>query len=82
MQHEESYRREHVKHKGSYRSSLHLYDELRQSHISYISRYSYFNISCYNIIFFSRISQLYEQSHFKAACCSNEHELTLKMMFF
>jgi hypothetical protein len=58
-QHEESYRREHVKHEGSYRSSLHLCDELRQLHISYISRYSYLNISCCNIIF-SRISQLYK----------------------
>jgi len=81
-QHEELYRREHVKHEGLYRSSLHLCDELRQSHISYISRYSYLNINCCNIIFFSRISQLYEQSHFKAAHCSNECELTFKTMSF
>jgi hypothetical protein len=42
----------------------------------YISRYSYFNISCCNIIFFSRISQLYEQSHLKqliAAMSVNQH---------
>jgi hypothetical protein len=78
MQHEESYRREHAEHEGSNRSSLYLYDELRQPHISYISKYSYLNISCCNIIFFSRISQLYKQSHFKAAHCSNESELTLK----
>jgi hypothetical protein len=49
--------------------------------INYISRYSYLNISCCNIIFFSRISQLYKQSHFKAAHCSNECE-SLKMMSF
>jgi len=82
MQHEESYEREHAKHEGSYRSSLHLYDELRQFHISYISRYSYFNISCCNIIFFSRISQLYEWFHFKAAHCSNECESALKTVSF
>jgi len=76
--HEELYEKEHVKHEDSYRSSLYLCDELRQSHVSYISKYSYFNISCCNIIFFSRISQLYEQSYFKAAHCSNESELTLK----
>ena len=69
-QHEESYEREHAEHEGSYESSLYLCDELRQSHINYIS--------CYNIIFFSRISQLYKQSHFKVAHCSNECELTLK----
>jgi len=80
MQHKESYRREHAEHEDLYKSSLHLCDELRQSYVSYISRYSYFNISCCNITFFLRISQLYKQSHFKAACCSNEHELTLKMM--
>jgi hypothetical protein len=50
--------------------------------ISYISKYSYLNISCCNIIFFSRISQLYKQSHFKAAHCSNECELTLKSVFW
>jgi len=80
MQHEELYRREHEKHEDLYESSLHLCDELRQSHISYISRYSYLNINCCNIIFFSRISQLYKQFHFKAAHCSNESKLTLKMM--
>jgi hypothetical protein len=69
---------ETTEHKGSYRSSLHLCDELRQSYINYISRYSYLNISCCNIIFFSRISQLYKQSHFKAAHCSNECESALK----
>jgi hypothetical protein len=47
-------------------------------HINYISRYSYLNISCCNITFFSRISQLYKQSHFKAAHCSNECELHSK----
>ncbi len=78
MQYKESYRREHAEHKGSYRSSLHLCDELRQPHVSYISKYNYLNISCYNIIFFLRISQSYKQSHFKAAHCSNECELTLK----
>ncbi len=71
-QHKESYEREHAEHKDLYRSSLHLCDELRQSHTDYIS--------CCNIIFFSRISQLYEQSHFKAAHCSNKCELTLKVM--
>jgi len=81
-QHKESYRREHAEHEDLYRSSLHLCDELRQFYISYISRYSYFNISCYNITFFSRISQLYKQSHLKAAHCSNESELTLKVMSF
>ncbi len=80
-QHEESYEREHAKHEGLYKSSLHLCGELRQLHISYTSRYSYFNISCYNITFFSRISQLYERSHSRAAHCSNEHELTLKTVF-
>jgi len=60
MQHEELYRRKHAEHEGLYESSLHLYDELRQSHIDHISRYSYFNISYCKIIFFSRISQLYE----------------------
>ncbi len=79
-QHKESYEREHAEHEGLYRSSLHLCDELRQPHISYISSYSYFNISCYNITFFSRISQLYKQSHSRAAHCSNEYELTLKTM--
>jgi len=78
-QHKESYKREHAEHEGLYKSSLHLCDELRQPHISYISKYSYLNISCCNIIFFSRISQLYEQSHFKAAHCSNESKLTLKV---
>ncbi len=78
-QHEELYRREHVKHEDLYKSSLYLCDESRQSHIDYISRYSYFNINCCNIIFFSRISQLYKQSHFKAAHCSNKSELTLKV---
>ncbi len=82
IQHKESYRREHAKHEGLYRSSLHLCDELRQSHISYISKYSYLNISCCNITFFSRISQLYKQSHFKAAHCSNESKLTLKVTSF
>ncbi len=81
-QHEELYKREHVKHEGLYRSSLYLCDELKQFHISYISRYSYFNISCYNITFFSRISQLYEWSHPKAAHCSNEHKSALKMVSF
>jgi len=81
-QYKESYEREHVKHKGLYRSSLHFCDELRQSHISYISKYSYFNISCCNIIFFSRISQLYEQSYSKVAHCSNECESALKTMSF
>ncbi len=81
-QYEELYKREHVKREGSYKSSLHLYDELRQLHVSYISRYSYFNISCCNIIFFSRISQLYKQSHFKAAHCSNECKLALKTVSF
>jgi microcystin-dependent protein len=33
-QHEESYKREHAEHEGLYRSSLHLCDELRQSHIT------------------------------------------------
>ncbi len=80
MQHKESYKREHTEHEGLYRSSLHLCDELRQSHINYISKYSYLNISRCNIIFFSRISQLYEQFHSKAAHCSNENELTLKVM--
>ncbi len=82
MQYEELYEREHAKHEGSYRSSLHLCDESRQLHIDYISRYSYFNISCCNITFFLRISQLYKQSHFKAAYCSNECESALKMMSF
>ncbi len=81
-QHKESYEREHTEHEGLYKSSLHLYDESRQSHIDYISRYSYFNISCCNIIFFSRISQLYKQSHFKAAHCSNESKLTSEVMSF
>ncbi len=80
MQHKESYEREHAEHEGSYESSLYLCDKLRQSHISYISRYSYLNISCCNIIFFSRISQLYKQSHLKAAHCNNKNELTLKVM--
>ena len=80
MQHKESYRKEHAEHEDLYKSSLHLCDELRQSHTDYISKYSYLNISCCNIIFFSRISQLYEQFHFKAAHCSNESELTLKVM--
>jgi len=78
MQHKESYRREDAKHKGLYESSLHLCDKLRQLHINYISKYSYFNISCCNIIFFLKISQLYKQSHSKAAHCSNKCELTLK----
>ncbi len=82
IQHKESYRREHAKHKGWYRSLLHLCDELRQSHISYISKYSYLNISCCNITFFLRISQLYKQSHSKAAHCSNESKLTLKVTSF
>ncbi len=82
MQHKESYKREHAEHEDLYRSSLHLYDELRQFHISYISRYSYLNISCCIIIFFLRISQLYEWSHFKAAYSSNECELTLKTVSF
>jgi len=73
-QHEESYRREHAEHKDSYRSSLHLYDELRSSHTDYIS--------CCNIIFFLRISQLYEQFYFKAAHCSNKCESALKVMSF
>ncbi len=77
-QHKESYKREHVKHEGLYESSLHLCDRLRQPHIDYISKYSYLNISCYNIIFFSRISQLYKQPHFKAAHCSNECKSALK----
>ncbi len=80
MQHEELYRRGHVKHEGLYKSSLHLCDESRQSHISYISRYSYLNISCCNIIFFSRISQLYKWSHSRAAHCSNECESALKIV--
>jgi len=82
MQHEESYKRGHVKHEGLYKSPLHLCGELRQPHINYISRYSYFNISCCNIFFFSRTSQLYEWSHPKAAHCSNECELTLKTVSF
>jgi len=82
MQHEESYRRKHAEHEDSYRSSLHLYDELRQPHVDYISKYSYFNISCCNIIFFSRISQLYKQFHLKAAHCSNKHESALKTVSF
>ena len=82
MQYEESYRRGDAEHEGSYESSLHLCDELRQPHISYISKYSYLNISCCNIIFFSRISWLYEQSHFKVAYCSNECELALKAVSF
>ncbi len=82
MQHKELYKRKHVEHEDLYESSLHLCDELRQLHISYISRYSYLNISCCNIIFFSKTSQLYEQFHFKAAHCSNKCELTLKMMSF
>jgi len=82
MQHEESYRREHAEHEDLYRFSLHLCDESRQSYVSYISKYSYFNISCCNITFFSRINQLYKQSHFKAAHCSNESELTLKAASF
>ncbi len=81
-QHEELYEREHTKHEDLYRSSLHLCDELRQPHISYISRYSYLNISCCNIIFFLRISQSYKRFHFKAAHCSNECESALKMMSF
>jgi hypothetical protein len=81
-QHEESYEREHAKHEGLYKSSLHLCDEWEQLHVSYISKYSYLNISCCNIIFFSRISQLYEQFHLKAAHCSNESELTLKAVSF
>ncbi len=71
-QHEESYKREHAEHEGLYKSSLHLCDKLRQPHIDYIS--------CCNIIFFSRISQLYKQSHFKAAHCSNKCESALKVM--
>ena len=82
MQYEESYRREHAKHEGLYESSLHLCGRLRQPHIRYISKYSYLNISCCNIIFFSRISQLYKQSHLKAAHCSNKCKLTLKVMSF
>ncbi len=81
-QYKESYRREHAEHEGLYRSSLHLCDELRQSHINYISKYSYLNINCCNIIFFSKISQLYKWSHFEAAHCSNECELTLKIVSF
>ena len=81
-QHKESYKREHTEHKDLYRSSLHLCDKLKQSHINYISRYSYFNIKCCNITFFSRINQLYKQSHFKAAHCSNESKLTLKAASF
>jgi len=71
-QHEDLYRRERAEHKDSYESSLHLCDKLRQSHTDYIS--------CCNIIFFSRISQLYKQSHFKAAHCSNECESALKVV--
>ncbi len=82
MQYEESYRREHAKHEGLYRSSLHFCDELRQPHISYISRYSYLNISCCNTTFFSRISQSYERSHPRAAHCSNGCELTFKTVSF
>ena len=82
IQHEELYKREHVKHKDLYESSLHLYDRLRQPHVNYISKYSYLNISCCNIIFFLRISQSYEQSHFKAAHCSNKSELALKVVSF
>jgi len=74
MQHEKSYKREHVEHEGSYESSLHLCDKLRQPHTDYIS--------CYNIIFFLRISQLYKQFHFKAAHCSNKCELELKVVSF
>jgi len=71
MQHKELYEREHAEHEDSDRPSLHLCDELRQSHIDYIS--------CCNIIFFFlKISQLYKQSHFKAAYCSNECESALK----
>ncbi len=81
-QYKELYRREHVKHEDSYKSSLYLCDELRQFHISYISRYSYLNISCCNIIFFLRISQLYKQSHLKAAYFSNECESALKTVSF
>jgi len=36
-QHEEFYRREHAEHEDLYKSSLHLYDELRQPHVNYIS---------------------------------------------
>jgi len=82
IQHKELYRKEYVKHEDLYKSSLHLCDELRQSHINYISKYSYLNISCYNIIFFSKISQLYKQSDLKAAHFSNECESALKMMSF
>ncbi len=73
-QHKESYKREHAEHEDLYESSLHLCDELRQPHTDYISY-------C-NIIFFSRISQLYKQSHFKAAHCSNECESALKAVSF
>jgi len=82
MQYKESYRREHVEHEDLYRSSLHLCDELRQLNVDYISRYSYFNISCCNITFFSRISQLYEQSHLETAHCSNECKSALKTVSF
>jgi len=81
-QHKELYEKEHVEHEDLYESSLHLCDELRQSHTDYISKYSYFNISCCNIIFFLRISQLYKQSHFKTAHCSNKSESALKVMSF
>jgi len=69
-QHKESYEREHAEHEDLYKSSLHLCDKSRQPHINYIS--------CCNIIFFSRISQLYKQFHFKAAHCSDECKLALK----
>jgi hypothetical protein len=72
-----SHTEENMQNMKTYKSSLHLCDELRQPHTDYISKYSYFNISCCNIIF-SRMSQLYKQFHLKAAHCSNENELTLK----
>jgi hypothetical protein len=49
---------------------------IETTHINYISRYSYFNISCCNIIFFSRISQLYKCLTLKqliAAMSVNQH---------
>ncbi len=82
MQHKELYRREHAEHEGSYRSSLHLCGELKQPHVDYISRYSYFDISCCSITFFSRISQLYKQSHPKVTHCSNERKSASKTVSF
>jgi hypothetical protein len=74
-QHEELYEREHAKHKAC-TDLLYIFMMNWDNFISYISRYSYLNISCCNITFFSRISQLYKQSHLKqliAAMNVNQH---------